>query len=92
MKKIIIFIFLSAFVNYSALAECTVYAKNYTACKAGFYLADKGGFKQCEKCPSPGTSDDRNSTDVTACYIPAGTTMTDNTGTFTYDSNCHYSY
>lgn len=90
MNKIIIFLFCMFFAEM-AIADCTVYTKNYTACKKGYYLTNKAGMTLCEKCPSPGTSDDGNNTDYTACYIPAGTIMTDETGTFTYTSDCHYS-
>lgn len=56
-------------------------------CAAGYYKTST----ECKECPSPGTSDNNNSNGITDCYIPAGTTGSDSTGSFIYVSDCHYS-
>lgn len=57
-----------------------------TLCDAGEY----GNGRNCTACPEPGTSE-MGATEITECYIPAGTVMTDTTGTYTYTEDCYYS-
>ena len=74
-------------------AECVgnlcVRNKNYR-CVAGAYGNPSASNKTvCAPCPSPGTSA-TGSTSQSDCYIPAGTTSSDSTGTYKYTSNCYY--
>lgn len=51
-------------------------------------------YSGCTQCPNdenntPGTSA-AGSQSITDCYIPSGTTYSDNTGTWQYTSPCHY--
>lgn len=59
-------------------------------CEAGYYGKPTAFNKTCTKCPSPGTSAE-GSTSQSDCYIPAGTTGSDSSGTYKYVSDCHYS-
>ena len=59
-------------------------------CEAGYYGNPTAFNKTCTKCPSPGTSAE-GSTSQSDCYIPAGTTGSDSSGTYKYVSDCHYS-
>lgn len=86
-KLLLIFGLCFAFVH-SAGAACVATTKTYSACKPGYFL--NGG--ACSVCIDGGTSDDKNDSGITACYVPAGTTGSDASGTFTYTENCHYSY
>lgn len=60
-------------------------------CNVGYY---KYG-STCSRCPSSGgvygTTASSGATAITACYLPSGTTGSDETGSFTYTSNCYYS-
>lgn len=59
-------------------------------CKAGYYGNPTALHKTCTKCPDSGTSSE-DSTNITQCYIPSGTTGSDSTGSYTYTANCYYS-
>ena len=87
MRRSIIIPLVGAFVCGAANAACTATTKTYTSCKPGYYLS--GG--TCQSCPSGGTSADKNTGGVTACYLPSGTTGSDSTGSYTYTANCYYS-
>ena len=59
------------------------------SCNAGYY---RNG-TSCSRCPSSGGvygTSAAGSTKITDCYLPASTTGSDSTGTFTYTSNCYY--
>ena len=67
-------------------------------CQSGYY----GTNGNCTPCPtadgftikSAGSTTGGNGggpTQITHCYIPSGSTATDNTGTWTYTNDCHYS-
>lgn len=43
----------------------------------------------CTACPQSGHSN-ADSTSITSCYLPAGTTGSDSTGAYTFASNCYY--
>ncbi len=48
--------------------------------------------KTCRDCPGDGTTGKiGGGKDITDCYLPAGTTGSDSTGTYTYTEDCHYS-
>ena len=82
-----------SYVECEATAECVgnfcMHGQNYR-CVAGAYgnpsLSNKTA---CAPCPSPGTSA-AGSTSQSDCYIPAGTTGSDSTGTYKYTANCYY--
>ena len=83
----------NSYVECEETAECVgdlcVRRKNYR-CVAGAYGSPSASNKTaCAPCPSPGTSA-AGSTSQSDCYIPAGTTGSDNTGTYKYTSNCYY--
>lgn len=56
----------------------------------GYYGEDPYGWLDCMACPSGGKSAENSQFGITDCYIPAGTMGSDETGTFTYSANCHY--
>ncbi len=87
MRKTIIIPLVGAFVCGAANAACTATTKTYTSCKPGYYLSGVA----CQSCPNGGTSADKNTGGVTACYLPSGTTGSDSTGSYTYTANCYYS-
>mgnify|MGYP004624652465 CR=1 FL=1 len=80
----------------AAAPTCTVTASgSYMSCKPGYYydsflIGDTG--KTCNPCPQfdDAISADKNIDGVTSCYLPAGTTGSDSTGTFKYTSDCPY--
>lgn len=52
-----------------------------------------GDGSNCQSCPSAygvAGNSPQGSTSVSDCYIPAGTTGSDSTGTFIITSDCHY--
>ena len=68
----------------------------------GIELALSGKKCECRTCPSKdgakGTSKNTSSfsglvfqPEITKCYIPANTQMTDSTGTYTFTQDCYYS-
>lgn len=61
-------------------------------CSIGYY--NDGSTDICHQCPSYnggyGTTADSGTVDITDCYIPAGTTFNDETGSWTYTQNCNY--
>ena len=83
----------NSYVECEATAECVgnfcMHGQNYR-CVAGAYGNPSASNKTaCAPCPSPGTSA-AGSTSQSDCYIPAGTTGSDSTGTYKYTSNCYY--
>ncbi len=74
----------------AAKAACTENAKTYTSCKPGYYLNGTN----CTRCPSSGgvygTTVDKNTGDITSCYLPSGTVFSDTSGAGTYTGNCYY--
>lgn len=86
----------------TATCKCTKFT--IYQCAAGYYqsgtvrcLASIDGDASCSgctRCPSSGGiygTSAPGSTAITACYIPAGASMSDSTGTYTYTSPCYYS-
>ena len=83
----------NSYVECEETAECVgslcVRGTNYR-CVAGAYGNPSASNKTaCAPCPSPGTSA-AGSTSQSDCYIPAGTTGSDSTGTYKYTANCYY--
>lgn len=75
--------------------ECTKIID--TRCQAGYYGSGRftiNGTDPCTICPSSGgiagQSVTGSNTKITDCYIPANTSMSDGTGTYTYTNNCYY--
>lgn len=68
-------------------ATCTT--SGFT-CNQGYY-ANRA---TCVKCPSsggtPGTTAGAGATSITACYIPYGMSITDETGSYIFTSHCYY--
>lgn len=61
-----------------------------TPCPAGQYKSlDKTIGNICVDCPTPGTSE-QGAKSITKCFIPAGTTVSDTTGTYKYTEDCYY--
>lgn len=93
MKKLIVFV-LICILPVVARAACEATTKTYIACKSGYYL-ESGTCKPCSLDINMGainvTSPDGNTGPQTVCYIPAGASFSDATGTGTYTSNCNYS-
>ncbi|MCM1294626.1 MAG: hypothetical protein NC311_03630 [Muribaculaceae bacterium] len=64
-------------------------------CAAGYYGTPTLLNKTCNKCATTtghpsATTADRGATQITECYIPAGTAFSDTTGSGTYSENCNY--
>lgn len=94
MKKIIIVCGWLA-LSGAAHADCVALAKDYQWCNAGYYLLTNiAGVGVCTRCPSSGgvygTSIDGNAAGIESCYIPTGTTSSDDSGDFEYTNDCFY--
>lgn len=84
----------------NAATTCSEGSKLYESCKPGYYYGGEDGLSQsCDSCPSVklsasvqgrGTSVDKNTGGKTSCYLPAGTELSDDTGTFKYTADCYY--
>lgn len=89
MKRFFIFAILTL-MEYTANAACTQTGTIYTSCKPGYYLFGA----DCIRCPSSGgvygTTVDKNTGDITSCYLQNGTTGSDATGTWQYTQDCYY--
>lgn len=55
-------------------------------CEAGSYATSDN---LCANCPIPGTSV-AGATSITDCFIPAGKTVSDETGSYIYTEDCYY--
>lgn len=94
MKKVVFLIFM-VFLSVDVFAA-DVCKENRTlvACVAGYYKGGTEANPKCVKCPSPGTSADRNTGGIDSCYIipVSGKTYEDDGGYFTIDgdSRCDY--
>lgn len=80
--------------------------KKYTCkCEQGYYgtpshdfgleIGDTGSCSgTCTRCPASGgvygTTAAAGATSITECYIPSGTTFSDDTGSGTYTNACYY--
>ncbi len=85
MKKVF-FALVAILLSGGAYAECTADTKTYTSCKPGYYLSN--GW--CRACPNGGTSADKNTGGISDCYLAAGTTVTDISGTYSVTADCPY--
>lgn len=90
MKRITL-LFLLWPIGSFAMSNCRT-TVTYTACKAGYYLAsDK---TDCIKCPDGSTSDDKNDSGISECYLPINKDSTkpyeDNTGSFITNGICYH--
>ena len=76
-------------IIYYPVGDC-VYSSGtcstFTHCGTGYY---KNG-SSCTACPDGGTTDGYTNSGKTACYIPAGTAFSDDTGNGTYTSKCYW--
>ncbi len=78
----------SGILNYEGGGEC-VYSgscSTVTHCGQGYY---KDG-SSCKPCPDGGTTRGYTERGQTECFLPAGTPMSDITGTYTCSSNAGY--
>ncbi len=78
----------------SSTSGCTKCPSNATCaggngstfrCNANYYKSGSA----CEPCPNGGKSSS-GSTDITSCYLSAGTSFSDSTGSGEYSGNCYY--
>ena len=63
-------------------------------CAAGYYGTPTSLSDGCYRCPSSGVvygTSAAGSTEITSCYMPSETSMTDDSGTFQFTSDCYYS-
>lgn len=94
MKKLCFVFAVMALSVSGANAACSEKTKTYVSCKQKYYYDSLigGTGKTCYRCPrfDDATSADKNTKGVTACYLPAGTTGSDSTGTFEYTADCYY--
>lgn len=59
-------------------------------CAAGYYGSSSNGTSGCTKCTSSGTSDAGDNATQSKCYLTAGTSMSDTTGTYTCSAKSYY--
>jgi hypothetical protein len=59
-------------------------------CGANYYGTATNNSTSCTSCLNNGKKAVGNG-DITDCYIPAGQEISDDTGKFTFDQDCHYS-
>lgn len=59
-------------------------------CAAGYYGSSTNGTSGCSKCTSSGTSDLGDNATQSKCYLTAGTSMSDGTGTYTCSDKSYY--
>lgn len=90
MKKYVLGLILIGLTT-NVYAACEETNRTYVMCKPGYYLSGT----ICIACPESSlgetTSADQNMSGVRDCYLPAGTSFSDSTGSGTYSENCHYS-
>lgn len=70
-------------------STCVCTKTDLYRCAAGYYGTSTNGTSGCTQCPESGQSV-AGSTDITSCYLPAGTTFSDSTGSGTYTADCYY--
>jgi len=63
------------------------------ACAPGYYGNTTNGVSGCSACPTGGTALVWNvgGFNIEDCYLPAGTSAQDSTGTYTVTDDCYYS-
>ena len=59
-------------------------------CAAGYYGSSTNGTSGCSKCTSTGTSDVGDNATQSKCYLTAGTSMSDSSGTYTCSDKSYY--
>lgn len=60
-------------------------------CAPGYYGKSNAiGTGGCTRCPDGHTSAGGNGTTITSCYIPSGTSFSDDTGSGTYTNDCYW--
>lgn len=59
-------------------------------CGAGYYGTAADACNECPADPSGLQTSDKGATTATQCYIPAGASFTDNTGTYHFGEACYY--
>ncbi|MDE5616056.1 MAG: hypothetical protein K2I81_04470 [Alphaproteobacteria bacterium] len=62
-------------------------------CAPGYYGKSTNGTSGCTRCPASGGiygTTVAGATEITSCHIPANTTMSDDTGAYTFTSDCFY--
>ncbi len=70
--------------------ECnTCVLSNVYRCAAGYYGIASLSATGCERCPANGSSA-AGSLVITHCYQPAGATLSETNGTYTFTSSCSY--
>ncbi len=67
-------------------STCICTSSTEYRCGAGYY----GYLDNCTACPGSGTSTAGSNGAITDCYLPAGTTGSDATGTYEYTTPCYY--
>lgn len=93
MKKTALIFIPGALYTGIAIGDCTNVSNYYSSCKPGYYLSSN----KCSQCPLAtningsirGTTPDKNTGDITSCYLPSGT-YSDTRGTFSLNGNCYY--
>ncbi len=64
-------------------------------CAAGYYGSSTNGTSGCASCKTDTSNNSATSvagsTAITSCYIPSGTSMTDDVGTCKFVDDCYYS-
>lgn len=88
----------------TTVTPCGLYGRSLTYGKCGFSVIDPdpiiptptceaGSYATsddlCANCPMPGTSA-AGATSITDCFIPAGRTVSDETGSYIYTEDCYY--
>lgn len=74
--------------------DCSCDIITYNACPKGYYGKRDSSVPTCTRCPASGgtygTTDAPGARDITECYMPAGTEIKDETGTFSCSDKSYY--
>lgn len=80
--------------NSQGFLDCGCDTVTYNACPKGYYGNRDTSVPTCTRCPASGgtygTTDAPGARDITECYMPAGTEIKDETGTFSCSDKSYY--
>ena len=74
----------------SKLGSCLSYSVSYR-CANSYYGAPKNTTSGCTPCPEPGISYTPDNKTITMCFVSPKETLSDETGTYSFTTNCYYS-
>lgn len=74
----------------SKLGSCLSYSLSYR-CANSYYGAPRNTTSGCTPCPEPGISYTPDNKTITMCFVSPKETLSDETGTYSFTTNCYYS-